>query len=186
MINIITYIEEQLNKLVEEQATLDAAASIDVGINIGKQQAYKDILCQLQNSRLIADAEGIYNILKNIRYSKNGTMQFSQPLSSEFTDYALQDISQKLYLGLRDANMLRANTPVLTYKALSESEKEDYIRQLAVVFSNIQFHPTEGTVMTANLLNQFSVTALREIFEQLIAHGVVPTNSNIEITNTEV
>ena len=42
----------------------------------------------------------LFEMLRDIRYDKNGTGQFSVPLKSEFTDYALHDIANKLYAKL--------------------------------------------------------------------------------------
>ena len=54
----------------------------------------------VSNAEVSINPQLIFEALCDIKYDKNGTGQFSAPLKSEFTDYALHDIANKLYAKL--------------------------------------------------------------------------------------
>ena len=100
-----TYIETLSNKFTIEDDEFCERDEYDAGYVEGWEHACHSILNCLNDTVLsdILSPELFYECLKNIKYDKNATGQFSAYLKDEFTDYALKDIAFKLSLRLGKA-----------------------------------------------------------------------------------
>ena len=103
MSNLKTYIETLSNKFTVTDEEFFERDAYDAGYVEGWEEACNIILKELDKHVVISEAKDIYEILKDIRYNKNATGAFSSAkLKDEFTDYALQDISNKTWTGLKE------------------------------------------------------------------------------------
>lgn len=96
------YVETLSNKFTIEDDEFCERDEYDSGYVEGWEHACRSILNRLNETALsdILSPEILYECLKNIRYDKNATGQFSAYLKDEFTDYALKDIAFRLSLRL--------------------------------------------------------------------------------------
>ena len=103
MPSLKTYIETLSNKFTVTEDEFFERDAYDAGYVEGWEEACNIILKELDKHAVISEAKDIYEILKDIRYDKNATGQFSSAkLKDEFTDYALRDISNKTWACLRE------------------------------------------------------------------------------------
>ena len=106
MDSLKTYIETLSDKFTVEDDEFCERDEYDSGYVEGWEDACHIILTQLNKTNLdtVLAPETLYDCLKEIRYDKNATGQFSSArLKDEFTDYALKDIAFRLSLRLGKA-----------------------------------------------------------------------------------
>lgn len=101
MNSITNIIEQRLKNINMHLEEIDGDGPFSIGFFKGQECAYQSVLYLLEELELIPGANDLYEILKDLRYDKNGSGAFSHPLGSEFTDYALKDIAQRLNLALQ-------------------------------------------------------------------------------------
>lgn len=112
MSSLKTYIETLSDKFTVTDEEFFERDEYDAGYVEGWEQACHSILNRLNKTQSAVDnllsPETLYECLKNIKYDKNATGQFSSArLKDEFTDYALKDIAFKL--SMRLGKVERAN-----------------------------------------------------------------------------
>ena len=103
MSSLKTYIETLSDKFTVADEEFFERDAYDAGYVEGWEEACAIILKELDKHVVVSDAQTIYNVLKDIRYDKNGSGAFSSAkLKDEFTDYALRDISNKTWACLKE------------------------------------------------------------------------------------